>query len=108
MNKNQLILNGFQNFITYILFFVVAVSVSRFSYFASTTLNPETQGWLFALIVCVCAFYGTTLGVEALSRFSAFVFVLLCLAILCVLLCNYDTFMTLIFIPLLQTKAKVY
>ena len=73
MNKNPIDIKWVSKLYYVYFIFIAAVSVSRFSYFASTTLNPETQGWLFALIVCVCAFYGTTLGVEALSRFSALV-----------------------------------
>lgn len=72
--------------------FITALSVSRFSYFASTTLNPETGGWVFALIICLCAFYGASLGIEALSRFSAFCFALLIIGIFSVLICNVDTF----------------
>lgn len=86
----------------YVYFLIVAsVSVSRFSYFASTTLNPETQGWLFALIVCICAFYGAFLGIEALSRFSAFCFVLLSLAVVSVILCNFDTFREINLYPII-------
>lgn len=86
----------------YVYFLIVAsVSVSRFSYFASTTLNPESQGWLFALIVCTCAFYGAFLGIEALSRFSAFCFVLLSLAVVSVILCNFDTFREINLYPII-------
>ena len=106
MNKNPIDIKWVSKLYYVYFIFIAAVSVSRFSYFASTTLNPETQGWLFALIVCVCAFYGTTLGVEALSRFSALVFVLLCLAILCVLLCNYDTFNDINFYPIITNEGK--
>lgn len=89
----------------YAYFLIVAsVSVSRFSYFASTTLNPETQGWLFALIVCTCAFYGAFLGIEALSRFSAFCFVLLGLAVVSVILCNFNTFREINLYPIITSS----
>lgn len=89
----------------YVYFLIVAsVSVSRFSYFASTTLNPETQGWLFALIVCTCAFYGAFLGIEALSRFSAFCFVLLSLAVVSVILCNFNTFREINLYPIITSS----
>ena len=89
----------------YAYFLIVAsVSVSRFSYFASTTLNPEKQGWLFALIVCICAFYGAFLGIEALSRFSAFCFVLLSLAVVSVILCNFNTFREINFYPVITSS----
>ena len=92
----------------YAYFLIVAsVSVSRFSYFASTTLNPEKQGWLFALIVCICAFYGAFLGIEALSRFSAFCFVLLGLAVVSVILCNFNTFREINFYPVITSSKFV-
>lgn len=68
--------------------FVGAVNISRFSYFASTTLNPDEKAWMFALFITVCAFYGACLGIEALSRFSFFAFVLIMLAIFVVVLSN--------------------
>ena len=53
MNKNPIDIKWVSKLYYVYFILVVAVSVSRFSYFASTTLNPETQGWLFALIICV-------------------------------------------------------
>lgn len=89
--------------------FINALSVSRFSHFASTTLNPETQGWLFVLIICLCAFYSATLGIEAISRFSAFCFVLLFSGILSVLFCNFNTFDEINFYPLeMTTKSNLF
>lgn len=86
--------------------FITALSVSRFSYFASTTLNPETRGWIFALIICLCAFYGASLGIEALSRFSAFCFTLLIIGILSVLLCNFNTFEEINLYPIEMQSGK--
>lgn len=103
LNKNPIEIKWLSKL--YCIYFLItaAVSVSRFSYFASTTLNPETQGWIFAFIICVCAFYGASLGIEALSRFSAFAFVLLALAIVSVLLCNINTFNDVNFYPIITS-----
>lgn len=92
----------------YCLFFIfaAAVNVSRFSYFASTVLNPETQGWFFALIICACAFYAVKLKIEALSRFSAFCFVLLVLAICAVLLCNIKSFEAVNLYPTVTSSRR--
>lgn len=86
--------------------FTAAINVSRFSYFASTMLNPETQGWVFAIIVCLCAFYGASLGIEALSRFSAFCFILLLIAICSVFLCNIETFDYLNLYPIVKNSHQ--
>ena len=106
MNKNPIDVKRVSKF--YYVYFLLlgAISVSRFSYFASTTLNPETQSWLFALVICVCAFYGATLKIESLSRFSAFAFVLLSLAILSVILCNFNTFNDINFYPIITDNGN--
>lgn len=68
---------GFTGLLYFLFFiFMSAINVSRFSYFASTTLNPETQAWLFIVIICLFAWYCCRLGIEALTRFSAFAFFL--------------------------------
>lgn len=72
--------------------YLAGVNISRFSYFASTTLNPNSQAWMFSVIVAVCAFYGAYLGIEGLSRFSAFAFILLVGSILVALLCNLKNY----------------
>lgn len=72
--------------------FIASVNVSKFSYFASTTLSPETRAWVFIAIVGVCAFYCTTLGIEALTRFSAFAFVMIIVGIAVVVLFNLHNF----------------
>ncbi len=72
--------------------FLAGINISRFSYFASTTLNPDSQAWVFSVIVSVCAFYGEYLGIEGLSRFYDFAFVLLAIAILIALVFNVQNF----------------
>ena len=72
--------------------FIASVNISRFSYFASTILNPDSRAWLFCVVVAVCAFYGAYLGIEGLSRFSAFVFALLVLSIGTALAFNIKNF----------------
>lgn len=43
MNKNPIDVKWVSKLYYVYFIFIAAVSVSRFSYFASTTLNPETQ-----------------------------------------------------------------
>lgn len=54
--------------------FLAAVYISRFAYFASTTLNPDAQSWIFVSLVAACALYGALMGIEGLSRFAGFAF----------------------------------
>lgn len=86
--------------------FLAGVNVSRFSYFASTTLNPDSQSWIFTLIVILCAFYGVYLGIEGLSRFSAFAFFLLILATVIVLGCNVKNYDELNLYPVISNGIQ--
>lgn len=86
--------------------FQAGVNVSRFSYFASTTLNPDSQSWIFTIIVILCAFYGAYLGIEGLSRFSAFAFFLIMLATIIVLGCNVKNYEELNLYPVINNGTQ--
>lgn len=85
--------------------FLAGINISRFSYFSSTTLNPDSQAWVFSVIVAVCAFYGAYLGIEGLSRFSAFAFVLLAIAILIALVFNVQNFELINLYPIVTNST---
>lgn len=93
----------------YFLFFIFAagVNVSRFSYFASTTLNPQTQGWLFALFIALCSLYAASLGIEAMSRFCAFAFSLMFLAVITILLSNIKGYEEINLYPVVNNNTKM-
>lgn len=81
--------------------YLAGVNISRFSYFASTTLNPDSSAWVFSVAITVCAFYGAYLGIEGLSRYSAFVFLLLIGSIFAALLCNVRNYQDINLYPVL-------
>lgn len=95
--------------VLYFIYFVfaTAVNISRFSYFASTTLNPETQSWIFAFFIALCAFYCSALGIEALSRFSFFAFVLMLLAVITILLSNLKTYDEINLYPVVRNSKEL-
>lgn len=86
--------------------FLAAVYISRFAYFASTTLNPDSQSWIFVSIVAVCAMYGSLLGIEGISRFSGFAFFLLIGAILLALGFSIDKFDEVNFYPVISNSTE--
>lgn len=86
--------------------FMAALYVSRFAYFASTTLNPDAQAWIFVGIVTVCALYASTMGIEGIGRFSAFVFVLLMGAAILVLGFSTENFDTLNLYPVMSNSLN--
>lgn len=81
--------------------FVAGVNISKFSYFASTTLNPNSQALIYSVIVAACAFYGAYLGIEGLSRFSAFGFALLVASILVALFLNAKNYQEINLYPVI-------
>ena len=86
--------------------FLAGLNISRFSYFASTMLNPNANAWVFMLLVSFCAFYGAYVGIEALSRFSSFAFVLLAIAIVTVLASNVKNYNELNLYPIISSSTK--
>lgn len=81
-NKNPFEVKGVNLFYAIYFIYLAGVNISRFSYFASTVLNPEASAWVFSLIIAVCAGYSARFGIEGLSRFSAFGFILIVLTVL--------------------------
>ena len=72
--------------------FLAGINVSRFAYFASARLNPETKSWGFALLILLFAVYGALVGLQGLSRFSGFAFCLIVLVVAVVLGFNVQHF----------------
>lgn len=92
----------------YSLYFIVfaAINIARFSYFASTTLNPDSRSWVFSMVIVLCAFYGAYLGIESLARFSSFAFILLIIAVVAALLCNYENYQEINLYPVIMNDTK--
>lgn len=93
----------------YFLFFIfmAGVNISRFSYFASTTLNPETQAWVFAFFIALCACYCAMLGVESLSRFSFFAFVLMVTALFIMMISNVKGYEEINLYPVVNNSKEL-
>lgn len=89
---NPLDVKGFGIFYAANFIFLAALNVSRFSYFAAARLSPDVQSWPFALLIFLSAAYAASLGLEGLSRFSGFAFVLILLSIGVVLGSNLVAF----------------
>lgn len=85
--------------------YLAGVNISRFSYFASTTLNPDSRAWMFSAVIAVCALYGACLGIEGLARFSAFGFVLLAGSILVALFCNFKNYQEINLYPVIENNG---
>lgn len=96
----------------YALYFIFAagVDISRFSYFASTTLNPDSKAALFIVIIGACMLYAALLGIEGLARFSAFGFILMLIAVASVFVFNLKNYSEINLYPVIsnQTDTILY
>jgi len=54
--------------------YVAAILVSRFSFFASTELNPKSKVLFYAFLIILFCVYAAVLGIEPVSRFAMLVF----------------------------------
>ncbi len=90
--------------VLYLVFFLFfsSLTVSRFSYFTTTKMNPESPMIIFAVLVFIAVCYGAYLGLEPLGRFASFCGVLLVIAIAFVLVFNIKNFSSVNFYPMFQ------
>lgn len=81
-NKSPFDVKGLNVFYAVYFSFLAGVNISRFSYFASSVLNPEAPAWIFTVIIFICICYTSRLGIEGIARFSAFAFILIVLTVI--------------------------
>lgn len=104
-NKNPFSIKWVAYFYALYFIFLAGVNISRFAYFASTTLNPDINAWMFCILIAFCAFYGAFLGIEGIGRFSAFAFFLLLLAVLTVVLFNLKNYDEINLYPVMKNSS---
>ena len=90
--KNPFSVKWISMFYGFYFVILAGLTISRFSYFASTTINAQSNSFIYLFPAIVCSLYGAILGIEALTRFSSVAFILLIIGIITVLLCNYHNF----------------
>lgn len=89
--------------------FYTAVTVVRFSYFASTKMNPEMSTEVFLLIMSLAMCYGAYLGIEGIARFGSFCALLLVVVMVIVLGLNINKFQPIYFYPsIVNTRQNVF
>lgn len=108
-NKNPLdnkIVSGF-----YSIYFIyyAAVNISRFSYFASSKLNPESSIIFFIIIFAAATCYAAILGVEGIGRFSVICGLIMVIAIVSVVIFNLENVREINYYPIIKnTSANIW
>lgn len=90
----------------YVIYFIYFASenISRFSYFASSRLNPEARMVFFVIIIAAAVCYAAVLGIESLGRFSLLCGAVLIGAVLSVIIFNLKNMEIINFYPMFNTS----
>ncbi len=86
--------------------FTGAVIVSRFSFFASTELNPESKILFYSVLIIAFCVYGAMLGIEPVSRFSLLVFAITVVGIITIVLFGIKEFELINLFPFTRNSSK--
>lgn len=86
---------------SYAVYFIwlSAVNINRFSYFASSRINPDSSMIFFIIAIVLAGCYCAVLGIEGISRFGAFCGVLLLITVSFVLAFNIDNLHSVNYYP---------
>lgn len=92
----------------YGLYFIYAgaVNVSKFAMFSASELNQNTKLFFLAGSMIIACIYASSLGIEAVSRFGSFVFVLLIIGFVGIICFSAKDFSVLNLYPLVQNGRK--
>lgn len=86
--------------------FLGAVSIGRFSFFASMELNENTQSLFLATIIILCCIYAAWLGIEPVSRFGSFILVVTVIGIVSVVGFGMQNFSILNLFPFTKNSVS--
>ncbi len=86
--------------------YVGAINVSKFSYFASTELDPSTKIIFFSAMMIIACAYTATLGIESISRFASFVFIIVLLGTLSMAALSGNEFSILNLFPFTKNSTS--
>lgn len=79
--------------------YLASLSISRFSYFASSRLHPQSNAVFFIVLILIAVCYAVSMGIEGLGRFSVFNAALLIFAIIIAVAFNIKNFSAINFFP---------
>lgn len=85
--------------------FLGAVSIGRFSFFASMELNENTQSLFLATLIIAACIYAAWLGIEPVSRFGSFIFAVTVIGIICVVGFGMQSFSVLNLFPFTKNET---
>lgn len=102
--KNPLNIKWLSIFYGVYFLYVGAILVSRFSFFASTELNPKSKVLFYAFLIIVCCVYAAILGIEPISRFALLVFAITVIGLITIILFGVQQFELVNLFPFSRNK----
>ena len=82
-----------------------AITVGRFSFFASMEMNVKSRALFHALLIILAGAYAAWLGIEPISRFSSFVFAVTVIGIVCIVAFGTKDFSILNLFPFTKNST---
>ena len=82
-----------------------AITVGRFSFFASMEMNVKSQALFHALLIILAGTYAAWLGIEPISRFSSFIFGVTVLGIILIVAFGIKDFSILNLFPFTKNST---
>lgn len=76
-----------------------AVNINRFSYFASSRINPDSSMIFFIIAIVIASCYCAVMGIEGISRFGSFCGILLLITVFFVLIFNLQNLSMINYYP---------
>lgn len=105
-NRNMFENKWISNLYSFYFIYVGAISVSKFSYFASNELDPSAKIIFFSAMIIIACTYTATLGIESISRFASFVFIIVLLGAISIALLSSSSFSILNLFPFTKNPIK--
>lgn len=86
--------------------FTGSILVARFSFFASTELNPESEILFYSIFFIAFCVYGAVLGIEPLARVSLLVFAITVFGIISVAVFGFKEFEFINLFPFTRNSTR--
>lgn len=106
-NKKRNILKPKWLSVIYGIYFLYlgAITVGKFSFFASMELNAKSRAIFHALLIILAGAYAAWLGIEPISRFGSFIFAVTVIGIICIVAFGVKDFSMLNLFPFTRNST---
>lgn len=105
-NRNMFENKWISTLYAFYFIYIGSISVCKFSYFASTELDPSAKIIFFSAMIILACTYTATLGIESISRFASFVFIVVLLGAVSICVLSSSSFSIINLFPFTKNPAS--